>query len=67
LATWIWASKKIEKEIVSKCLEHCLQVLSIVDSLVSLLKAIEEGQLESANSIFAELDIRPVESDVVAP
>jgi len=63
LATWIWASKKIEKEIVSKCLEHCLQVLSIVDSLVSLLKAIEEGQLESANSIFAEVMVAERKAD----
>jgi len=63
LATWIWASKKIEKEIVSKCLEHCLQVLSIVDSLVSLLKVIEEGQLESANSIFAEVMVAERKAD----
>lgn len=63
MATWIWASKKIEKEIVSKCLEHCLQVLSIVDSLVSLLKVIEEGQLESANSIFAEVMVAERKAD----
>jgi predicted phosphate transport protein (TIGR00153 family) len=46
-------SKKIEREILSKCLEHCLKVSNVVDGLVSLLKAMSEGQLESANSIFA--------------
>ena len=53
MTTWIWASKKIEREILSKCLEHCLKVSSVVDDLVSLLKAISEGRLESATSIFA--------------
>jgi len=55
LATWIWASKKIEKEILSKCLEHCSKVSGVVERLVSLLKAIEEGRLESAPSIFNEV------------
>jgi len=63
LATWIWASKKIEKEIVSKCLDHCLKVSSIVESLASLLKAIEEGQLESASSIFAEVMVTERKAD----
>ena len=63
MATWIWASKKIEKEIMSKCLEHCLKVSSIVESLISLLKAIEEGHLESVASIFAEVMVTEREAD----
>jgi predicted phosphate transport protein (TIGR00153 family) len=55
LATWIWASKKIEKEILSKCLEHCSKVSSVVEGLVSLLKAVDEGQLDIAPSIFANV------------
>jgi len=63
LATWIWASKKIEKEMVSKCLDHCLKVSDVVGNLASLLKAIEEGRLESVTSIFAEVMVAERKAD----
>jgi len=55
LTTWIWTSKKLEKEILSKCLEHCLKVSSVVEGLISLLKAIDEGRLNGLTSTFAEV------------
>lgn len=55
LATWIWASKKVEKGIVSKCLEHGSKVSSVVDGLVLILKAIEEGRISDVPSIFSEV------------
>jgi predicted phosphate transport protein (TIGR00153 family) len=63
LTTWIWASKKIEKEMLSKCLEHCLKVSSVVECLASLLRAIGEGRFDSAATIFTEVMVTERKAD----
>lgn len=55
LATWIWASKKIEKGIMSKCMEHGAKVSSVVEGLVSALKAIEEGRVNEVAPFFSKV------------
>lgn len=65
LSTWIWVSKKIEKGIMSKCLEHGAKVSSVVEGLVSVLEAIEEGRLNDVASIFSRIFKAEREADEI--
>lgn len=55
LATWIWASKKIEKGIMSKCMEHGAKVSGVVEGLLSALKAVDEGRVNEVALIFSKV------------
>lgn len=55
VSTWIWASKKVEKGIVSKCIEHGVEVTKVIEGLISMLKAIEERRFDDASSTFSEV------------
>lgn len=65
MATWIWASKRIEKGIMSKCLEHGSKVSSVVEGLVSVLKAIDEGRAKEVASIFSKVFEAEREADEI--
>lgn len=65
LVTWIWASKRIEKGIMSKCMEHGTKVSNVVEGLVSVLKAIDEGRLNEVASIFSKVFKAEREADEI--
>lgn len=65
LSTWIWVSKKIEKGIMSKCLEHGAKVSIVVEGLVSVLEAIEEGRLNDVASSFSRIFKAEREADEI--
>lgn len=52
VAAWIWASKRIEKGFMSRCLEHNAKVIKVVEGLFSILEAIKNGRIEDARSRF---------------
>ena len=63
MSTWIWASRKIEREVLSKCSEHSLRVSSVAEGLISLLKALVEERIDEIASIFNEVIVAERRAD----
>ncbi|MCS7139735.1 MAG: DUF47 family protein [Candidatus Nezhaarchaeota archaeon] len=55
MAAWIWASKKVEKGFLVKCVEHSDKVLSVINGLVSVIQAVKERNIYRARSCFNDV------------
>jgi len=52
VAAWIWASKRIERGFISKCVEHNAKVIRVIEGLISVIQSIRNGRFEDARLSF---------------
>ncbi|MHC1628100.1 MAG: DUF47 domain-containing protein [Candidatus Nezhaarchaeales archaeon] len=52
MAAWIWASKRIERGFMTKCIEHDAKVIKVVEGLFFVIQAIKNGHINDACSNF---------------
>ncbi len=70
VAAWIWASKRIERGFMSKCIEHDAKVIRVVEGLFSVIQAIKNGNVNDARSSFnsvleAEREADEIKRDII--
>ncbi len=52
MAAWIWASKRIERGFISKCVEHNAKVIRVIEGIISVIQSIRNGRFEDARLSF---------------
>ncbi len=52
MATWVWASRRIEEEFLRRCVDHCNIVASVVEAMERMIEAIERNDLENARKLY---------------